>query len=190
VRGPILNIPNLISLTRIPLAFAACLLLVRNSLIPLLVVIFSGVVSDFLDGRIARKTDSVSEWGKILDPLADKIAIGAFIITLSFLKAVPLWFVILFLSRDLLIAAGGIYVTKRLGSPPSSNIWGKLSSLVTSVYLTVAAVGYLLHSHLWPDDLIFAGLDPLGLLSLGFVLLSLFVYSSESVTLLRNHDPD
>jgi CDP-diacylglycerol--glycerol-3-phosphate 3-phosphatidyltransferase len=186
VKGPLFNIPNLISLSRIPLGLAACLFLVRNNLVPLVVVIFIGVFSDFLDGIIARKTDSVSDWGKIFDPLADKIAIGAFIITMAIIKAVPLWFVILFLTRDALIAAGGLFVTKRLGLPPSSNIWGKLSTLTVSVYLTSAAVCYILDSTLWPSCLIIAGLDPLGLISLGFVLLSLFVYSSESVRMLRN----
>lgn len=186
MKGPLFNIPNLVSLSRIPFVFAACLFLVQRSLIPLLVVIFLGVFSDFLDGIIARKTDSVSDWGKVLDPLADKIAIGAFIITMAFINAVPLWFVIVFLTRDVLIAAGGILVTKRLGSPPSSNIWGKLSTLIISVYLTSAAVCYILDSTLWPSYLILAGLDPIGLLSLGFVLLSLFVYFSESVRILRN----
>lgn len=186
MKGPLFNIPNLISLSRIPIVFIACLFLVQKSLFPLLVVIFLGVFSDFLDGIIARRTDSISDWGKILDPLADKVAIGAFIITMAIVKAVPLWFVIVFLTRDVLIAAGGILVTKRLGSPPSSNIWGKLSTLIVSIYLTSAAVCYILNSTIWPSGLVFAGLDPLGFISLGFVLLSLFVYSSESVRMLRN----
>ena len=186
MKGPVINTPNLISLTRIPLGFAACMFLVRKSFVPVVIVIFVGVLSDFIDGIIARKTNSVSDWGKIFDPLADKIAIGAFIITLAFVEAVPLWFVILFLARDALIAVGGFLLTKRLGSPPSSNKWGKLSTLIISVYLTTAAVCYMLDSTLWPSYMVLAGLDPLGLLSLGFVLVSLFVYFSESVKILRN----
>jgi len=186
VKGPLFNVPNLISLSRIPLAFSACVFLLRDSFIPLVFVIFLGILSDFADGMVARKTDSVSDWGKILDPLADKIAIGAFIITLALIKVVPLWFVILFLIRDVLIAAGGIAVTKRLGYPPSSNIWGKLSTLILSIYLTSAAVCHMLDCALWPASLILWGLDPAGWISLVFVLLSLFVYFSESVKLLRN----
>ncbi len=185
MKGPVINIPNLISLSRIPLAIIACVLLVQKSIIPVVVVILVGVFSDVIDGVVARKTDSISDWGKILDPLADKIAIGVFIITLAILGAVPLWFVILFLTRDAIIAAGGLFVTKRLGSPPSSNRWGKYSSLIISVYLTSSAVSYMLDTTLWPSGLILAGLDPLGLLSLGFVLVSLFVYFSESVKKLR-----
>ena len=187
MKGPVINIPNLISLSRIPLAFIACLFLVKKNIILVVVVIFVGVISDVVDGIVARRTDSISDWGKIFDPLADKIAIGAFIIMLAILGAVPLWFVILFLARDALIAAGGLFVTKKLGSPPSSNNWGKYTSLSMSLYLTYSAVGYMLDTALWPAGLILAGLDPLGLISLGFVLVSLFVYFSESVKKLRNN---
>ncbi|NOQ23659.1 MAG: hypothetical protein GQ565_13560 [Candidatus Aegiribacteria sp.] len=186
MKGPVINIPNLISLSRIPLAFIACIFLVQKEIVLVVIVILAGVFSDVIDGVVARRTNSISDWGKILDPLADKIAIGAFIITLAFLGGVPLWFVILFLTRDAIIAAGGLYVAKKLGSPPSSNRWGKYSSLAMSVYLTSAAVSYMLDTTLWPSGLILAGLDPLGLLALGFVLVSLFVYFSESVKKLRN----
>ena len=185
MKGPIFTIPNLISLIRIPLAVAACIFLVQKNTAVVVIVILIGVFSDVIDGVVARRTNSISDWGKIFDPLADKIAIGAFIITLAFLGAVPLWFVILFLTRDAIIAAGGLIVAKKLGAPPSSNRWGKYSSLSMSVYLTSSALSYMLDTSLWPPGLILAGLDPLGLLSLGFVLVSLFVYFSESVTKLR-----
>jgi CDP-diacylglycerol--glycerol-3-phosphate 3-phosphatidyltransferase len=186
LRGPVLNLPNCVSLARVPLGLAACFFVWQKVLVPAVVSIFLAVLSDYLDGIIARRTGSVSDWGRIFDPLADKVAIGAFIVTLTLVGAVPLWFVILFLVRDGIIAAGGIYMTRRLGSPPSSNVWGKYSSLIISIYLTVAAVGHLTDTVIWPDSLVLAGLDPVGLLALGFVLLSLFVYFSESVNKLRN----
>ncbi len=139
-----------------------------------------------MDGAIARATNTVSDWGKVFDPLADKIAMTAFIITLGFLGAVPVWFIAVALSRDVLIASGGLYLTKRLGSPPAANIWGKLSTLVLSIYMSITAVCYMLDTTLWSSDLIFAGLDPVGLLSFAFVLISFFVYFSESVYLIRN----
>lgn len=186
MKGPVLNVPNLLSLIRIPLGIAACFFVASRWMVPAAAAIFLAVFSDWLDGVVARRTDSVSEWGKIFDPLADKIAIGAFIVTLAFLKAVPLWFVVVFLARDVLIAAGGLFVTRRMGSPPSSNIWGKLSSFTISIYLTMAAVSYMLNSTVWSPELSPAGLDPVGWISLGFVLTSLFVYFSETVKKLRN----
>lgn len=186
MRGPVLNLPNLISILRIPLGLLACLFVWQRMLVPSLAAIILAVASDYADGLIARRTGSVSDWGRVFDPLADKVALGAFIITLALVKAVPLWFVIVFLSRDALIAAGGIYLTRRLGSPPSSNVWGKYSSFAMSVYLTMAAVAHLLGRAIWPRELLFAGLDPVGAVALGFVLVSLFVYFSESVKKLRD----
>lgn len=185
MKGPVLNLPNLISLFRIPLGLAACLLVYLRWVLPATAVIFLALLSDYLDGIVARRTRSVSDWGKIFDPLADKVAIGAFIVTLAAVGAVPLWFLILFLTRDGLIALGGLYLTARLGSPPSSNLWGKYSSLTVSLYLTAAAVGYMLERELWPPGFELAGLNPLGLLALGFVMVSLFVYFFESVKKLR-----
>lgn len=186
MKGPLINTPNLISLARIPLGFSACVFVALKSFVPAIAAIFLAGLSDYIDGIVARRTSSVSDWGKIFDPLADKLAIGAFIVTLGVINAVPLWFVILFLSRDAVIAVGGILITRKMGSPPSSNIWGKLSSLTVSIYLTAAAVCYILDCNMWPSGLVLAGLDPLGVLSLGFVMLSLFVYFSEFVHRLRN----
>lgn len=185
MKGPVLTPPNIISLSRIPLGLAACLFVYLKWVLPAAAAIFLAVLTDYLDGIVARKTCSVSEWGKIFDPLADKVAIGAFIVTLAAAGAVPLWFLILFLTRDGLIALGGLYLTARLGSPPSSNLWGKCSSLTVSLYLTVAAVAYMLERELWPPRFELAGLDPLGFLALVFVMVSLFVYFSESVKKLR-----
>jgi len=185
--GPFFNIPNIISLLRIPLSAAACIFVAMRQPIPACATIFLAVISDFLDGVIARKTNSISDWGKILDPLADKLGLAALVITLAILGAIPLWFVIVVALRDTLIAVGGILITRRTGTPPSSNIWGKLTSLILSIYLTSAAVAWMLDAHIWPAGLMVLALDPLGLLSLLFVVISFIVYSSESAEALRSH---
>lgn len=184
--GPFLNLPNSISLARIPFSAAACYFVAAREPVPACVAIFLAVISDFLDGLVARRTGSISDWGKILDPLADKIGLVAFVATLAVVGAVPVWFVVAVVLRDLLIAAGGILITLRSGTPPISNIWGKLTSLFLSFYLTSAAVTWMLDMDLWPGSLLILGLDPLGLLSLAFVAVSFFVYSSLSVNSLRN----
>ncbi|MCD4847100.1 MAG: CDP-alcohol phosphatidyltransferase family protein [Candidatus Aegiribacteria sp.] len=84
MKGPVINLPNIISLSRIPMGFGACFFLASRAIIPTSIILIVGIFSDFLDGIIARRTDSISDWGKIFDPLADKIAMTAFIITLGF----------------------------------------------------------------------------------------------------------
>lgn len=185
MKGPFLNLPNSLSIVRVPLSLAACWFVASRDPVPACVFIFLAVISDFLDGLAARRTGSVSDWGKILDPLADKIGIAALVTTLAVVGALPLWFLTVVVLRDILIALGGIYMTRRLGAPPSSNIWGKATSLCISVYLTMVSVSWMLDARIWPSGLEVAGVDPLGMLSLAFVVTSFLVYLSDSMKQLR-----
>ena len=82
-------------------------------------------MTDKFDGVLARRYHQVTEWGKILDPLADKIAVGAVAIVLLMLGDIPAWFVVSLLSRDVLIFAGGAFVKKKKGLLLQSNDAGK-----------------------------------------------------------------
>ncbi|MCK4297668.1 MAG: CDP-alcohol phosphatidyltransferase family protein [Candidatus Marinimicrobia bacterium] len=64
------------------------------------------IVTDIVDGYLARKLNQVSYWGKIIDPVSDKVCIAAVIIFLAFIPRevkIPIWFVALVLGRDLAI---------------------------------------------------------------------------------------
>jgi len=62
-----------------------------------------GAWTDFFDGLIARKFDQVSEIGKLLDPLADRILIVALVVALVARDALPLWLAIAIVARDVLL---------------------------------------------------------------------------------------
>jgi len=108
--GPnrVLTIPNLLSLLRLLLTplFVALLLHHGTELAGLLVV--GGVMStDWVDGYIARRTNSVSELGKMLDPASDRLAIAAAIVALVVRHAFPLWAALLILVRDVGVVVVG-----------------------------------------------------------------------------------
>jgi len=67
---------------------------------------FFGALTDWADGFVARRTDSVTEFGKTADPLADRLFIGATLITLYAMRILPLPFLVLVLGRDIVMAAG------------------------------------------------------------------------------------
>ena len=68
-------------------------------------VVFSlAAITDFLDGYIARKTGQVSEFGKLIDPIADKIIVAAAFIMLVHLGRAPAWIVALIISREFAIS--------------------------------------------------------------------------------------
>ncbi len=184
IAGRFFTAANVVSILRIPLAITACFFLREGNPALTLLFVVLAIVSDALDGKIARMTGTVSDWGKILDPLADKVAFAVFALTLLLLDLIPLWIIGVLLIRDLLIIIGGL-LFYRHQKPPSSNIWGKLATLFLSVYMLRQAVfiGFQLPSEdfLWNTDL-------LGLLSVFMVLFSFTTYVYTAIKLRGDTD--
>lgn len=99
------------------------------------VIILLAALTDKFDGVLARRFNEITEWGKILDPLADKVGVAAVALVLLWLGEIPLWFVLALVVRDLLIFAGGIFVKAKYGVVTSSNLLGKWTIGVVSLTL-------------------------------------------------------
>lgn len=98
----ILTVPNAISFARILLIPVVVVLIVQESTRGWGILLLGIVVgTDWIDGRIARKYNQVSELGKILDPTADRLIIAAGLIALVAIDAFPLWAAVLVIARDL-----------------------------------------------------------------------------------------
>jgi CDP-diacylglycerol--glycerol-3-phosphate 3-phosphatidyltransferase len=127
-------------------------------------------VSDILDGHLARRTGSRSQFGAILDPVADKILIGCIVITLVLVRSLPVWAAGTIVLRDLCILAAGGWLVRRKGKVLESNNLGKITgvifaSMIAFYTLRLEACGFIL-----------------AVLSVGLVILSSVSYS---VRLLR-----
>jgi CDP-diacylglycerol--glycerol-3-phosphate 3-phosphatidyltransferase len=83
--------------------------------------------SDILDGYLARKYNEVTEFGKIIDPLADKIAVGVIIIKLYSIGQIPGYYFLMIIIRDIVIFLGGMFVAKKIGRVLPSNVLGKIT---------------------------------------------------------------
>lgn len=81
--------------------------------------------TDWLDGYLARKLNQVTDLGKFLDPLVDKLLVLAPLLALVELGQVPAWGVFLILARELTIAGWRVNQTKISGA----NLWGKLKTI-------------------------------------------------------------
>ncbi|HBQ60446.1 MAG TPA: CDP-alcohol phosphatidyltransferase family protein, partial [Balneolaceae bacterium] len=77
------------------------------------VLIFYGVISDYLDGYIARKTNTISEMGKMMDPVADKLCALILFIYTVWIGWIPLWFLLFAMARDISITAGSYFIKKK-----------------------------------------------------------------------------
>lgn len=111
-----MNLANKITISRIILALACMSLTLQENLvfiISALLLFILASLTDLLDGHIARKKETISDLGKILDPIADKLLIiGVF---LSFLERglVSLWIVVIIMSREFIVTSLRIFALRQ-----------------------------------------------------------------------------
>jgi cardiolipin synthase len=101
-------------------------------------ILLVAAATDKIDGVLARKFGEITEWGKILDPLADKIGIAALGFVLLVLGRIPLWYMLVVLIRDILILSGGVYLKQTRGMVLASNQSGKWAVGVVSLAMFLA----------------------------------------------------
>ncbi len=168
-----LTVPNLMSIGRILLLIPLFYFLERgprdNGNFWALVVMAIALVSDMVDGLIARWFHVETDWGRVLDPLADKVWLGALAVFLALptrANPLPLPFLLMLLVRDAAIVCGSFYVFRKRGLVVTSNYIGKLTMFVVALTL----ISYTIN---WAPPL-FGWLTPLTLLWLatGFVVIS------------------
>jgi cardiolipin synthase len=158
----IATVPNLLSLIRIVLIPVFVLLILHHGTEAAGLLLLGAVVStDWIDGYIARHTGQVSNLGKILDPVADRMAIAAGLIALMARDAFPLWAGLLVLVRDgLVILAGGVLLV-RFKTRMDVRWIGKVATFALMVGIPLVAwgrFGLWLHGLAQPVGwIIFAG---------------------------------
>jgi CDP-diacylglycerol---glycerol-3-phosphate 3-phosphatidyltransferase len=123
-----MNIPNWITVSRllgVPLLLYLLDQPTQQSQWIALAVFLIAAGTDWLDGYLARRLNQITDLGKFLDPLVDKLLVLAPLLMLIELGKVPAWGVFLILARELTIAGWRVNQTKISGA----NIWGKLKTI-------------------------------------------------------------
>jgi CDP-diacylglycerol--glycerol-3-phosphate 3-phosphatidyltransferase len=92
-------------------------------------------ITDILDGYLARKLNEITEFGKIIDPLADKVLVVFVVLNLFLIGDIPEYYFYLIVARDFLILIGGLIVSKKLGKVLPSDYIGKAAVLAISFTL-------------------------------------------------------
>ncbi len=98
-------------------------------------------ITDNLDGYLARKYNEITELGKIIDPLADKVVIITIVVMLYYFKVINDLFFWVIVLRDVLILLGGFYFSKKLGKIMPSNYIGKFTVGIIGIFLLTAILG-------------------------------------------------
>jgi CDP-diacylglycerol--glycerol-3-phosphate 3-phosphatidyltransferase len=102
-----MNLPNQLTVARLILTFVFVALLSLEDLswskTAALFAFAIAAITDFLDGYIARKHNLVTNFGKLMDPLADKVLMCAGFVLLTMLELIPAWIVVVILSREFMV---------------------------------------------------------------------------------------
>ena len=137
-----MNLPNKITIARIILTvvFAVLALVpMTNGLLYAAAVFAIAAVSDFVDGHLARRHNLISNFGKFMDPLADKILVISALLILVSLGRFPVWAAIIIVCRD--FAVDGLrFVAAEKGVVIAASRWGKwktMTQMITVVLLLV-----------------------------------------------------
>ncbi|MCI0443529.1 CDP-diacylglycerol--glycerol-3-phosphate 3-phosphatidyltransferase [bacterium] len=138
-----MNLPNTLTLSRIfltPLLVVILLTRIDGKEIYGVVIFVIAALTDYLDGYIARKRNQVTDVGKLLDPIADKLLITSAFISLVELNLAPAWMVVIIVGRE--FAVSGIRsIAASQGYVMPANALGKLKTVcqvLTIVVLIVA----------------------------------------------------
>lgn len=136
-------ISNFLSIFRIILLFPLSYLLISDNdgnRILIIVILLSMYATDLLDGFLARKLNQVTELGKVIDPLADKISVVTLVLILLMQNKIPLWFVLIVVLRDLLILLFGLILQGRKKITLMSNYPGKIAVFSIGLVILISTL--------------------------------------------------
>lgn len=135
------KVPNILSTIRIllvPVMVAVYFSGLQNARHLAALVFILAMFTDVLDGRIARKYDAISDLGRILDPVGDKLMTIAIVACLAIDKKLPMWALAFFFGKEMIMLVCGLVLHTRIRvEMPSSNHLGKAA---TAMLFTVSVL--------------------------------------------------
>ena len=151
-----LNAPNVLTLTRvalIPVLAAVLLSTLQNADLLAAIVFVIASATDALDGWLARRRHEVTQFGKLMDPLADKLLITAALVSLVALYRLDAWVAMVIISREFAVTGLRMLALEK-GQVISASVWGKLKT-TTQVAMVLALI-WVDRPAPWVDILIYA----------------------------------
>ena len=135
-----MNLPNKLTMLRIVLVpvFIVFMSLPKEWIWPMWTafgIFIAAAITDFLDGRISRKKNIVTKFGKIMDPLADKMLVSAGFILLTGLGVVPAWITAIIILRDFFVNA-----LRMFGSDNGKDLAAGLSGKIKTIFQLVGVI--------------------------------------------------
>jgi len=176
------NLPNLISALRLILSPYVLIFAFKGEANHSLFLFVALLISDAIDGTLARIFKAESRLGKMLDPLADKVLLLSGLLSVTFFMETGLSLLLLkgVLVRDLFLIGGTLFL-RRFGFVPNPSLWGKSATVVLGI---TVITGYLVNSY--PSELLVKGFIFLQYLSGILITVSGIDYALKGAGFLRS----
>lgn len=149
------NVPNVLTVLRIllvPVVVVALLDETPNGDLLAAIVFAAASFTDWVDGWIARSRNAITTFGKLADPIADKLLVVAALVALVSLDRLAAWVAMVIIARELAVTMTRMAATGQ-GLVIAANRWGKLKTVfqVATIFLLIAVSG----SPAWLDALVY-----------------------------------
>ena len=144
-----MNVPNILTSLRIFISIAAPFFLIDGGLWVRIIVgiaIFLAIITDFLDGWYARKYNEVTNLGKILDPIADKVLVLITFSVFVYLDVLSIWWIIPIFVREILVTIYRfIFLSKKIVVAAAKS--GKIKTAMQMITLGIAYIFFMTSKH-------------------------------------------
>lgn len=126
----------IVSLINIPVEFYG----IPLTFIIMDIIFIIGSLTDKLDGYLARKNNQVTNFGKFLDPIADKILVISAMLILVDAERLPSWIPIIIITRELAVSGYRLIAVEQNGKVIAASVWGKLKTVTQMIAIALAFV--------------------------------------------------
>ena len=174
------HVPNILTIIRFLLIPFIVVAILQQNYILAFILLTVSAITDILDGTIARKFDCISNFGKLVDPLADKATQIAVLAALTIGSIIPIWIlVVVFVKEAIMIAGASFLYGKEL--IVSSKWWGKLATVLFYSAIVISLCQQQFASFLTASENVFAKIflvadTPFYVLALITTVFSLLMY--------------
>jgi len=131
------NIPNILTVLRFVLIPGIITSIVKEKYILAFIILTISGLTDVLDGYIARKYNFITDFGKLIDPLADKTTQISILATLTIVNIIPIWILIIMLIKEFAMISGASFLYGK-DLVVSSKWYGKLATVLFYVAIVVS----------------------------------------------------
>ena len=169
------NIPNILSCLRIIMVCIFIYMFTQQQYLACLILYIAAFLTDVLDGYLARRFNWITDFGKLVDPFADKFMLLSVLTCLTVIGKLPWYVLAVVIVKELLLVFGGLFVLKKRKVAVYADWWGKIATglFFATITFTLAKLALSPYLDFIPDWLI----EVVFIAALGISIFSLFHYA-------------